>query len=357
MNLDKYFAYIHALLTTLFLAVLFIGSAEVFVMAYVFVFIIAVARTMVTPSRKRIKWYLLLTYSTIFAMQLVVLNRSFYGHEYRDFVEMLLPRAIGTIALLLPMIVNRYVITGKYAQFYLPSASEAATIGISEVKAAAEEIKRRAGVLGEAKKKLRYKNIREIIEDMRRHSSFNYVNNDSLTEEYFAKARESLSDHKVYIIISKTGSPQSEIISIFTRKPYNHVSLSFDRELKTTISYNGGQKVYPPGLNMEMLDFFSKSPDSKLLVYSLPCTHEQKKKMLDKIAQINREGSAYNMLGLMLKRSYKPNIMFCSQFVYKMLDFAGLSYFEMRDGKVSPTDMVELDYYRKLTFEQEINLG
>jgi hypothetical protein len=80
--------------------------------------------------------------------------------------------------------------------------------------------------------------------------------------------------------------------------------------------------------------------------------------MLEKIAKINVEGSAYNILGLFLhKRKHKPNILYCTQFVYNMLDDVGLVYFSKPEGKISPTDLVELDYYRKLKFELEITFG
>ena len=72
------------------------------------------------------------------------------------------------------------------------------------------------------------------------------------------------------------------------------------------------------------MTFFRKKADASILVYALPCTRAQKEQVLDRVAQINREGSAYNMLGLVLKYSHKPNIMFCSQFVYRMLELAGL---------------------------------
>jgi hypothetical protein len=42
------------------------------------------------------------------------------------------------------------------------------------------------------------------------------------------------------------------------------------------------------------------------------------------------------------------NIMFCSQFVYKMLDIVGLAYFNKRPGNIKPDDLVELDYYRNV---------
>ena len=157
---------------------------------------------------------------------------------------------------------------------------------------------------------------------------------------------------------SNTGTSASEIISVFTQKQFNHASLAFDAKLQTTVSYNGGEHIYPPGLNCEMINFFYKKSDASILVYRLPVTHEQKRAAIDRIYQVNKEGSAYNILGLFVhKRLHKPNIMYCTQFVCKMLEDAGLLYFEKIDGKISPTDLIELDYYRRLKFELEITFG
>jgi hypothetical protein len=144
---------------------------------------------------------------------------------------------------------------------------------------------------------------------------------------------------------------------MFTQKQYNHASISFDKELKTIVSYNGGERIYPPGLNMEMIKYFNKKQDSSIIVYSIPATAEKKKSIIDKINEINKQGNAYNLFGLVFKFSFRPNIMFCSQFVYRMLKDAGLNYFEKKDGQIKPTDLIELDYYRKLKYEYEIKFN
>lgn len=46
--------------------------------------------------------------------------------------------------------------------------------------------------------------------------------------------------------------------------------------------------------------------------------------------------------------------MFCSQFVYKMLQIADIAYFNKEPGHVQPTDFIELDYHRKLEYVSEI---
>ena len=47
-------------------------------------------------------------------------------------------------------------------------------------------------------------------------------------------------------------------------------------------------------------------------------------------------------------------MMFCSQFVYRMLQIGEVAYFQKQPGEVRPTDFVELDYRRQLEFVQEI---
>lgn len=178
-------------------------------------------------------------------------------------------------------------------------------------------------------------NLHEFLQDIPRHSYTKYINKNTLTEEYFEECEKSLEDEHLYIIISSTGSPASELISLFTNKAYNHVSLSFDRDLKTIISYNGGENVSPPGLNVEQLEFFNKKDDASILVYKIAAPKEKKQLAIDKIREINETGSAYNLVGLVTKVSLRPNIMFCSQFVYNILKIAGLEYFQSSATKLN----------------------
>jgi hypothetical protein len=212
-------------------------------------------------------------------------------------------------------------------------------------------------IINKGRESLSSENLNELLEDIPRHNSFRYINKGSLTEDYFNTAYQTLDDLHIYIIVSNTGSPASELISLFTQKQYNHASLSFDRNLETIISYNGGERVYPPGLNMEMLKHFNRKKDSSIIVYSIPITREKKEEVIKKIEEINNQGNAYNILGLVFKFSFKPNIMFCSQFVYEMLKIAEINYFEKKDWQIKPTDLIELDYYRKLKYEYEIKFN
>jgi hypothetical protein len=193
-----------------------------------------------------------------------------------------------------------------------------------------------------------------LATDMSRHNALNYVNRNSLNEKYFRIAEKSLDNGYLYIILSSTGSAAGELIRKVTKKEYAHASIAFDEELETIVSYNGGENIYAPGLNQELIEFFNKKDGANIIIYKIRADREKKQKVLDEIKKINQMGSSYNILGLLIPYSHRENIMFCSQFVYCMLKAAGLNYFEKKPEEVKPTDFVELDYKRHLEYHGQV---
>jgi hypothetical protein len=193
-----------------------------------------------------------------------------------------------------------------------------------------------------------------LIRDLPRHSSSRYLTRRSLPDGWFERAYAALEEPYVYIVVSDTGSPASRFIGIFTAARYNHVSLSFDGALETLVSYNGGNGAANPGLNAEGLEFFGQRAGASLEVYRLRLEPAQKTGLIERIRAIDREGSSYNLLGLLTGKSALPNIMFCSQFVYSVLDGAGLAYFEKEEGEVRPEDFIRdggpLEFAGRLVF-------
>jgi hypothetical protein len=187
---------------------------------------------------------------------------------------------------------------------------------------------------------LSFQDMGELVRDLPRHSSSRYLTRRSLPAAYFERVYETLEDPYIYIVLSDTGSPASRLIGLFTAALYNHVSLSFDGALETLVSYNGGNGVSNPGLNAERLDFLNRKTGASLAIYRLRLAPEQKRILISRVARINREGSSYNLLGLLTGKSRLPNIMFCSQFVYSALDEAGLAYFTKTGGEVQPEDFI-----------------
>ena len=354
MDLKRYLTRLNIIIVALFAALFFYGDAVLFTLVYFALFLFVSFRAVQSTGRKRTRAFLVIAYFVIMAIQIVFYAQVVYGFE--SWTEYPFRKLAAVAVMLLPMVISRYVAVNKYTELYLPSLKEASSISFSQLRAFAEKVKGAADTFGRTKDSLSPGNLKEIIDDLPHHDSFNYVNAGSLTEEYFRAAEASMDDCGLYIVVSDTGSPASEIISAFTHRQFNHASLSFDAALATIVSYNGGARVYPPGLNLEMVEFFNQKPDASVLVYRLPVTAEQKRAALDKIAQINREGSAYNMLGLVIGRSYRPNIMYCSQFVYTLMRYIGAHYFEA-DGVIKPTDLIEKDYFRRLEFVEELRLN
>jgi len=297
------------------------------------------------------KFMMIFSYSAMLFLQI-----SFSSHIVNNNLFDLL-RLFCAVSIFFPFAIERFFIVNKYAAFYFPSVQEISTFTFNELHHGVGKVQSILKSARKTGKALSVSNMVNIVSDLPNHNSFRYINNGTLTPEYFEAARDSLDDQNIYIVISSTGSAASEIISVFTKKQYNHASLSFDLELKTIISYNGGDKLYPPGLNHEMIEFFNKKPDASVIVYRLEASRAQKERILSMVYEINEQGSAYNILGLVLKYSHKSNILFCSQFVYKMLKCAELEYFDKNEALVTPMDLVELDVRRKLQFAYEINFS
>lgn len=248
-----------------------------------------------------------------------------------------------------------YSIMQEGMEFSIPHPSEFAGDSIQRIKAKKTDY---VNLYSDSRTKLNRENVKYLLKDIPRHGYLNYTNQQSLSKQYFKMSEYFIEqDNCLYLILSETGSPASEIISLFTHSEYNHLSLSFDRSLQTMISYNGGNYNQQPGLNTEDFTSLNQKIDSQLLVYSLKASKKEQRMILNKIKQINQEGSAYNVLGLLTKRSILPNMMYCSQFIYQMLALANLNVFEPTAEIIKPTDFIAYDWDEKLTFEYKIDFS
>lgn len=200
------------------------------------------------------------------------------------------------------------------------------------------------------------RDLAKVAWDLPHHNNFVYQNRNSLGDDFFRLAESTLNNGYLYIVLSSTGSPASNLINTFTGQEYAHTSLSFDEELKTVVSYNGGNGVNAPGMNKEEMEFFNQKEDAKIMIYKLTANEEQKRKVLQKVREINKQGSSYNILGLFFPLPMRDNVMYCSQFVYQLLVVAELDYFQIAPDRVRPIDFVRLDDQGMLEFYQTIFL-
>ncbi|MFV0520286.1 MAG: hypothetical protein ACK5LY_08430 [Lachnospirales bacterium] len=297
---------------------------------------------------------LFLTYSFVLLLQVgfFVLNRDINSsYPYKIFMN-----TVGVGILFIPIIIEQAVGNKKEINFKNLKYYEILSFaGIKKNISLSTEI----DDLKKIREVLTYKNISEIVQDIPRHSAIRYINKGTLSQEYFDVAYNNLIDPYIYLVVSNTGSSASQVISVFTKREFSHISVAFDKDLFTTISYNGGERVYPPGLNQEMLEYFKKKDDASILVYGLKVGHMNKYKMIEKIKQINNEGSAYNLLGLVFNVPSRQNTMYCSQFVYYLLLLGNANYLPINtvnENNIKPTDFIELDYTRKLEFLYKLEL-
>lgn len=304
--------------------------------------------------------HIILSNKGFFILVVFLLSQNFYFinlNQSLNTIQFMLLAHYKFLFILITLLflLMSYYLLQEDIPFHFIHPSELAFSSIKRLKAKKNNY---VHLYSESRTKLNRKNIMYLIKDIPRHGYLNYTNYMSLSEQYFKMCQHFIEeDDHLYLILSETGSPASEIISLFTHREFNHLSLSFDRSLHTMISYNGGNHHQRPGLNTEDFTSFNQKTDSQLLVYSLKATKDEQTVILNKIKQINQEGSAYNVVGLLTKLSVRPNMMYCSQFVYQMLAISNLNVFKATEEVIKPTDFIENDWAEKLTFEYKIDFS
>ncbi|MGN7402939.1 hypothetical protein ACTHO0_24085 [Cytobacillus praedii] len=170
-----------------------------------------------------------------------------------------------------------------------------------------------------------------------------------------------MEEKKIYIIFTDTGTLFTKLIKLYTKKPLNHVSISFDKQLTNIFSF-GRKKPYNPfvgGFVRERIaeGLFKKA---RCEVYSYSLSGAEYEQMQKKVRQIEakKELYKYNFLGLiaiMLKYNLKrKNAFFCSQFVATILN-EKRGMLEKSPSQCTPQDLLamnelELIYKGKLNF-------
>ena len=139
----------------------------------------------------------------------------------------------------------------------------------------------------------------------------------------------------IYISVCQTGTNIAKILKIFTRKPYNHVSVFSDPTHGEMYSFcrNKPSRPLPATFNKEIvgkgtLGKFSFIPCE---IYKLDVTEEQKEcfeKNLE-FFKNNRDCFSYNCIGLgliFLHIAFKrKNKFVCSQFVGHIMEKSGIN--------------------------------
>jgi hypothetical protein len=177
------------------------------------------------------------------------------------------------------------------------------------------------------------------------------------------------TNHKIYILLSHSGSIFSKLINIFSKAIYTHVSIALDKELNELYSF-GRINPYNPiigGFVKEDIvnGTYGRFPKTTCALYSLEIDEEQYKKLKSELEKFKKEKDkyGYNLLGVMsaafnfpLRRKYK---YFCSQFVSEVLLNSGIKLIDKNPSLTAPIDfrsceeleMIYEGYLKKYYYE------
>ncbi len=153
----------------------------------------------------------------------------------------------------------------------------------------------------------------------------------------------------VYILVSKTATLPSNVIKMWTKEPYAHTSLALDLELNEMYSF-ARKKLHNPfdcGFISEDITkgVFGRDTGTTCKIARLWITAEQHRKILEILEKFKQDKAiyGYNYLGIFgiaffnkaVERKYN---YFCSQFVFHVLEKAGVKMFNKKPGLARPED-------------------
>ena len=169
-----------------------------------------------------------------------------------------------------------------------------------------------------------------------------------------------MTEKKVYILLTDTGTLFTKTIKLYTRKPYNHASIAFDENLTQTYSF-GRKKPRNPFIGGFIRENTKEGlfENATCAVYSLTVRATDFDKMQQCIKKLDAEKDnyRYNLIGLIAvifnKQLKRENAFFCSQFVASVLKQSDSIDFNKPTSLVTPHDLqttanIELVYQGKL---------
>ena len=167
-------------------------------------------------------------------------------------------------------------------------------------------------------------------------------------------------EKKIYILLTDTGTLFTKLIKLYTKKPYNHASISFDSELSEVYSF-GRKTARNPFIGGFVKEDVDKGlfKEANCVVYALTVNEVQLQKMNRYIKEIEAQKGEYryNLLGLLGFLLNKPiqrkKAFFCSQFVATVLKECNIIDFGKSPSLVAPNDLQKVSKCQ-LVYEGEL---
>lgn len=164
---------------------------------------------------------------------------------------------------------------------------------------------------------------------------------------------------KIYLVLTYTGTFLSNIIRLYTKKEYSHISLSLDPSLKTMYSFGrkNAYNAFNAGFIIEEINkgTYKRFSKTKCQVYEISITgykyHKLKKYL--KLFLKDQKKYKYDTIGLML---YPLNIKlgrkhhyYCSEFIRFLFEITKIN--PDLPILVSPEKLVNHQKNKKLIYE------
>lgn len=157
---------------------------------------------------------------------------------------------------------------------------------------------------------------------------------------------------KVYIIATQTGTWLSQTLKLVTKAKYNHISISFNKNLNSMYSF-GRKKAYNPfigGLVQESPHWgtFKRFPNTITKIVSLEISLDDYLKMKKYVEDMysHKDDYHYNLLGVFLgyfNKAYdRDNYYYCSEFVEEVLAVGNLIGSNDFGVVVKPVDILTI---------------
>ncbi len=130
---------------------------------------------------------------------------------------------------------------------------------------------------------------------------------------------------EIFLVLTQTSSVLSQMICVYTRAQYSHISIALSEDLEPMYSF-GRRQAYNPfwgGFVKEHLDSgtFKRFPKTKTVVLSLPVSDENYadiKNVLEEMYESKRK-FGYDFIGLCLAavriEKRRNNKYYCSDFI------------------------------------------
>ncbi|WP_019156496.1 hypothetical protein [Robertmurraya massiliosenegalensis] len=169
-----------------------------------------------------------------------------------------------------------------------------------------------------------------------------------------------MRDRKIYILLTDTGTVLTRMIRLYTKKNYNHASLSLDSNLEEVYSF-GRKRPRNPFIGGFVKEDITNGllHNAECVIYSCTISQKQYEEIQAFLNEIesHEHSYRYNLLGLfafMLKKEIRrKNAYFCSEFVATALTKGEIVQLRKPPSFVAPHDFEEvgdfqLEYRGKL---------